>query len=87
MNIYFLKARINTLTKNDIYNFAKNQNVLFNDEELDFLFHYIKNNYKLVLNNSYETILSDICSKVKPETANKINQLYNKFKDKLPSQK
>ena len=82
-----IKNYINNLTKNDIVYFGlKNKNQL-NNQELDYIYKIIKNNYKDLLDNNYEYIFEDGKNYISQENYKKICNLFldyrNKFKDFL----
>ena len=83
MNIYLIEEYVNRLNKNDINNFALKQGIILDNNEIDIIYEYIKNNYKTIIYGNPKDILLEIKSKVKPLTYNKIESLYIKFKDKI----
>lgn len=84
MNIYLLKEYINRITKKDIVNFASKENISLNNDELDIIYYYVKNHYKTFIYGNSRSILNEIKEKVRPETYQKIEMLYEKYKHKLP---
>ncbi len=83
MNFYLIEEYVNRMKKDDINIFALKQGIILNDNELDILFTYIKNNYRTILYGNPKEILLEIKDKVTPLTYNKIENLYMKFKDKI----
>ncbi len=83
MNIYLITEYIKRLKKSDIIYYAENQGITLDNEELDIIYDYIKNNYKTIIYGNPKEILEEIKYKVKPITYNKIENLYIKFKDKI----
>lgn len=83
MNFYLIEEYVNRMKKDDINIFALKQGIILNDNELDILFTYIKNNYRTILYGNPKEILLEIKDKVTPLTYNKIESLYMKFKDKI----
>ncbi len=74
---------ITKIKKEDVNKFALKQGIILNDEELDTIFTYIKNNYKTILYGNPKEILLEIKRKVSNLTYNKIENLYIRFKDKI----
>ena len=83
MNIYLITEYVNRLKKDDITNFALKQGIVLDNDELDIVYSYIKNNYKTIIYGNPRDILLEIKAKVKPLTYNKIEGLYIRFKDKI----
>ena len=83
MNFYLIEEYVNRMQKEDINKFALKQGIILNDEELNTIFTYIKNNYKTIIYGNPKNILLDIKEKVSDLTYNKIENLYIKFKDKI----
>lgn len=83
MNFYLIEEYVNRMKKDDINIFALKQGIILNDNELDILFTYIKNNYRTILYGNPKEILLEIKDKVTPLTYNKIESLYMKFKGKI----
>ena len=83
MNIYLISEYVNRMTKNDIVNFSLKQGIILDNNEIDIIYDYIKNNYKTIIYGNPTDILNEIKYKVKPLTYNKIENLYIKFKDKI----
>lgn len=83
MNIYLIQEYVNRLKKDDITSFALKQGIILDNEEIDIVYNYIKNNYKTIIYGNPKEILQEIKNKVKPLTYNKIENLYIRFKDKI----
>ena len=83
MNIFFIERYIEKIKKEDIYNYAHTQGINLTNQELDTLYSYLKNYHKVFLRNK-ETrpkLLNEIKSKVTLPVANKLDELYNTYKD------
>ena len=74
-----IEVYINKLTKQDILNFASKKNLKVTDEELDFVYNFIKYNYKTVLNNPNSFNLSNYKNNFSSENYNFINSLISKY--------
>ena len=83
MNFYLIEEYVNRMQKEDVNKFALRQGIILNEEELDTIFSYIKNNYKTILYGNPKEILLEIKEKVSSLTYNKIENLYMKFKGKI----
>ena len=77
-----IKSYIKFITKNDILNYARNNNIILDNQELDTIYYEIKNNYEKILNNPTEE-LNNIKNKVSNNTYNKIYELYTIYYPKL----
>lgn len=76
---YLIEAYVNKLTKQDILNFALKNNLNVTNEELDFVYNFIKYNYKTVLNNPNSFNLSNYKNNFSSENYNFINSLISKY--------
>ena len=83
MNIYLISEYVNRMQKQDVNNLALKQGITLDNEELDIIYNYIKNNYKTLIYGNPKVILEEIKYQVKPLTYNKIENLYMQFKDKI----
>lgn len=83
MNIYLISEYVNRMQKQDVNNFTIKQGITLDNEELDIIYNYIKNNYKTLIYGNPKVILEEIKYQVKPLTYNKIENLYMQFKDKI----
>ena len=83
MNFYLIEEYVNRMRIEDVNKFALRQGIILNDDELNIIFTYIKNNYKTILYGNPKDILLEIKDKVSSLTYNKIENLYMKFKDKI----
>lgn len=83
MNIYLIEDYVSRLKKSDVERFALKQGIVLDSEELDIVYDYIKRQYKTIIYGNPKDILLEIKGKVKPITYSKIENLYEKFKDKI----
>ena len=70
------------ISKNDIKNIAKNENVILNDKEIDIIYFYIKNEYKTLLYGDSDSIFNDLKSRINPTSYNQIKDLFDFYKNK-----
>lgn len=71
---------VSTLTKEDIFKFAINNNLKATDKEIDFIYNFIKNNYKEVLKNPNKFDISLYKENFSNENYIFIEKLINKYK-------
>lgn len=71
---------INNMTRNDINNFALKNNINLNNNELDFIYNFIKTRYKEVLSNPNNFSLARYKNNFSNENFIKINGLVNRYK-------
>ena len=83
MNIYLISEYINRLKKEDINKFALKQGIILYDKELDIIYDYVKKDYKTFIYGNPRAVLDEVKEKVRPLTYNKIENLYQQFKDKI----
>lgn len=81
MNIYLISEYVKRLKKEDVNKFALKQGVTLDNDELDLIFNHVKNDYKTFIYGNPRPILDEVKTKVKPITYNKIENLYQQFKD------
>ena len=68
MNIYLISEYVNRMQKQDVNNFAIKQGITLDNEELDIIYNYIKNNYKTLIYGNPKVIIEEIKYQVKPIT-------------------
>lgn len=75
-----IEPYINNITKNDINSFALKNNINLSNNELEFIYNFIKNRYKEVLNNPNNFSLTKYKNNFSNENFVKINGLINRYK-------
>lgn len=83
MNIYLIEDYVRRLNIGDVDRFALRQGIVLDKDELNIVYSYIKKDYKTIIYGNPRDILIEIKGKVKPLTYNKIENLYERFKDKI----
>lgn len=85
MNLFLIERYIQKIKKEDIYNYALSQGITLKQKELDTIYYYLKNYYRFFLNNPSirQQLLTEIKNKVEPNTASKIDELYNQYKNNI----
>lgn len=77
-----IKIYINNLTKNDAKTFIQNRNIELTENEFDFLFKEIKENYiRIIEEDEYEIDL--IKSRINKNSFDKLMLLFKKYKKYL----
>ena len=71
---------IKRIKKEDILEFAKRQDIILNNNELDLIYDYIKNKTDNILDDP-EYVLEEIKDKLSYEVYLKILELYFKYED------
>ena len=79
MNIKLLELYINKIKKEDMYIFLKNNNIILNSDELNYLYKILKTKYKLILEND-TNIFNEIKNNINIDNYNKLLELYDKYK-------
>ena len=79
MNKLLIYEYINRLKRDDIVNFCKIKGFLVNDNDIDVVYGYVKNDYKRFFNNPIE-ILEEVKGIVSDNAYNIILELYDKYK-------
>ena len=74
-----IKKYIDTLTKEDIYTFIKNNNYVINDNDINTIYFYIKN-YSTSLIDNPIYYLNKLKEDISINTYEIILELYNKYK-------
>ena len=82
MNKLLILGYINKLKREDIIKFCNYKNININNNEIDIIYSYIKNDYKRFFNNP-EEVLNEIKYKVSSNTFIEIMNLYNQYKSKI----
>ncbi len=75
-----IESYVQNINKNDIYNFALKNNINLNNNELDFIYNFIKTRYKEVLSNPSGFNLVKYKNNFSNENFIKINAIVNRYK-------
>ena len=67
---------------NDVNNFAINNSIYLSNEELNFIYNYIKENYLLLIDNPNNFNIYDYKDRFSEDNFIKINKLLNEYKNK-----
>ena len=77
-----IKEYIDKITISDINKFANKNNINLDNNELNLIYKYIKNDWKTIIYGNYNIILNDLKNKIDINKYNKIENLFYKFKSK-----
>ena len=77
-----IKEHIEKLTLNDIDMFAKKNDVILSNEELNCVFDVVKNNWYDLIYGDYNSIFENNRSKINDSNYDKIRELFDFFKKK-----
>ena len=69
----------------DVKNFAFKNDIILNDNEVEYILNVIQKNYHILIYGNPELIFNDLKNKFPLETVNKIEKLYIEFKSKYSS--
>lgn len=81
--INLITTYIEKLTKEDIVNFANKNNLKTTNKEIDFVYSFIKTNYKSVLNNPKSFDIAPYKNNFSEENYIFLNNLINKYKNMI----
>ena len=79
MNKLLIYEYINRLERKDILNYCNKKNIFINNDDLEIIYSYIKNEYKKIMNNPLD-VLNEIKHKINDNVFNEIKNLYDKYK-------
>lgn len=82
MNKYFIYEYISRIKKEDIVNYSMHIGIELDDNDLEIIYYYLKNEYQRFFNNPQE-IFMEIKGKISKHTYDVLLDLYNKYKDKI----
>lgn len=82
VNKYFIYEYISRIKKDDVINYSKRLGITLSTNDLEIIFHYLKNEYERFFYNPLE-VLNEIKSQVEPNTYIVLMELYSKYKDKI----
>ena len=77
-----IKSYIDKLSISDIKRYSINNNIDLNNDELNLIYRYIKNDWKTIIYGNYSSILNDLKNKIDINKYYKIEQLFYKYKSK-----
>ena len=78
-----IKNYIDQLTIQDIEKFASSKNILLTNNELNYVYSIIKNNWKTIIYQDPTNIFNEVKENLNTNSYNKIIDLYNYYKIKF----
>lgn len=75
-----VKSYVSVMKKEDIRKFATKNNLIASNEEIDFIYDFIKNNYENILKNPNSFDLNKYKDKFSNENFTFLTSLVNKYK-------
>ena len=79
MNRLIIYQYINRLRKEDIVRYCNSQGIFVDNNDLDVVYDYVKNDYKRFFNDPMN-VLNEVKYKVSDYTYNEIMKMYDKYK-------
>lgn len=80
MNLNVIKIYISKLKKDNLISFLNNQNIILNEEEIDYLYNVLKYDYEKILEED-AYLFNNIKSNINPNSYNKLIELFKRYKD------
>lgn len=77
-----IEKYIKNLTKNDIINYSKNENIDLNDNEINIIYNIIKEDYKILLYGDSTNVFKKLKSRINSTSYDKIKYLFDSYKEK-----
>ena len=77
-----LENYLKKLTKNDIIVFANKNNIILNNQELDYIYNTIKDNYQILLSPNYNLIFDKAHDFIRENNLKKIYNLFLDYRNK-----
>lgn len=74
-----IKNYVDKLTKEDIINYSKKEDIFLNDNEINVIYDEIKNKWKQIYNGN-TCVITDLENKINNKAYNKLIDLYNTYK-------
>jgi len=79
MNRLIIYQYINRLSKEDIVRYCNSHGIFVDNNDLDVVYDYVKNDYKRFFNDPMN-VLNEVKYKVSDYTYNEIMKMYDKYK-------
>jgi len=79
MNRLIIYQYINRLRKEDIVRYCNSHGIFVDNNDLDVVYDYVKNDYKRFFNDPMN-VLNEVKYKVSDYTYNEIMKMYDKYK-------
>ena len=82
MKNILIEQYINKITINDVKNFSNKNGVFLDNNIIELIYKYIKNDYKTILYGNINIIFDELKNKINEDNLNKIKNLYFEYKQK-----
>lgn len=86
MNELLLQTYIKKLKKEHIIEYAKNNDIILQNNEVDVIYEYLTKYFKVFYNGDPTNLFIELKSKLSPNTYKKLIQLYKEAKEKIKNQ-
>ena len=82
---FFILKYIQNITEKDIIKFVLSQGIELSESEVKLFYHHVKQNWETILYGDPTTLFQAVKSEIRPETYQKMIELYQYFKEKYQS--
>lgn len=86
MNELILASYIKKLKKEHIIEYAKNNGIILQNNEVDVIYEYITKYFKVFYSGDPTNLFIELKGKLAPNTYKKLIQLYKEAKEKIKNQ-
>ncbi len=83
MNELILQSYIKKLKKEHIKEYAKNNDIILQNNEVDIIYEYLTKYFKIFYNGDPTNLFFELKNKLSPNTYNKLVKLYKEAKEKI----
>jgi hypothetical protein len=80
MEELFLKSYVSRLTKEDIIEYLKKEDIKVTENEINIIYEYIKKYFMIFYKGDPTYLFDELRNKLNEETYNKALELYQKYK-------
>ena len=77
-----IEKYIQKLTKEDIILFTFKNNIILKEEETDYIYKIIKEDYKILLSDNYQSVFMKANNYLEKETIKKLYNLFLNYREK-----
>ena len=82
MHRLLIENYIKQISKTDIERFGQQNNIILNEQDIDILYHYLKNNWQDLLYGNSNRVFTELEEKFGSEKFSTIKRLYDFYFDK-----
>ncbi len=80
-----IERYMNKITKNDVDNFARKNNIFLSEEELEFTYIFVKKNWQTIIANPATLNLDRYKNQFTEENLEKIKKLFKEYSTRYKS--